>query len=34
MVGPRIGKVGGTLPEHIGESLIDVDEVDKLVTSL
>ena len=34
MVGPRIGKVGSALPEHIGENFLDVDEVDKLVPSL
>ena len=34
MVGLGIGKVGSNLPEHIGESFIDVLEVEKLKTSL
>jgi len=34
MVGPRIGKVGSPLPEHIGENFLDEDEVDKLIPSL
>lgn len=34
MVGPRIGKVGSTLPEHTGESFIDEDAVDKRILSL
>ena len=34
LVGPGIGKIGSKLPEHIGESFIDVLEVEKLKTSL
>ena len=34
MVGLSIGKVGSSLPEHIGENFLDEDGVDKLIPSL